>query len=176
MLLAFSPKAFPAPWLSSSRKSGNFIVLGSKMSRCHLCLAVAWDSGLTLLLRKMTNTSSSIWRFIEFILRNLCRAPFLSNEWKWFIFICSVIVGWIWIIVWNRSSNSLNFSVLPSKVKGFVVTGRNVIECGLFWRFSKTSASRLLGSCGCSAVTGSVTGRVVSRVVSCADSCVWRSG
>ena len=26
-------------------KSGNFMVFGLKVSRCHLCFAVAWDSG-----------------------------------------------------------------------------------------------------------------------------------
>ena len=40
MLRALSPNAFSAPWFNSSRKSGSFIVLGSKPKRCHFCLAV----------------------------------------------------------------------------------------------------------------------------------------
>ena len=40
MLLPFSPTAFSAPLLSSSKKSGSFFVLGSNISRYHLCCAV----------------------------------------------------------------------------------------------------------------------------------------
>ena len=44
---AFSPKAFSAPWLSSSSTSDSFMVYGSNTNLCYLCLAVAWVSGLT---------------------------------------------------------------------------------------------------------------------------------
>ena len=60
ILFSLSPNAFSAPWFSSSKKSGNFMVFGSETSRCHLCFAVAWDSGLTYFLRNMTSTSSSV--------------------------------------------------------------------------------------------------------------------
>ena len=42
------------------------------------------------------------------------------------------------IIVWNRSSKCSNFSLFPSNVIGVVVTGRVVIDCGLFWRLTST--------------------------------------
>ena len=144
MLLAFSPKAFSVPWFSSFKKSGNFIVLGSKMSLCHLCLAVARDSGFTYLRRNMT--SSSVWQLMVFMFLNVCSAPFRSKERKRLIFICSVITGCIFIIVWNKSSKSSNFSLLPSNAMRVVVTGLIVIECGLFWRLTSTSANLFIGS------------------------------
>ena len=72
-----------------------------------------------------------------FMFLNVCSAPFRSKEWKWLNFICSVITGCIFIIVWNRSSRSLNFSLLPSNVMGVVVTGLVVIDFGLFWRLTE---------------------------------------
>ena len=47
MCWALSPNALSAHSLSSSKKSGSDIVLGSNVSLCHLCLVVACDSGLT---------------------------------------------------------------------------------------------------------------------------------
>ena len=176
MLFAFSPKAFSAPWFSSSKKSGNFMVFGSKVSRCHLCFAVAWDSGLTYFLRNMISTSSSVWRLIEFMFLKVCRAPFLSNEWKWFIFICSVMAGCILIIVWNKSSKSSNFSLFPSNVIGVVWTGRIVIVWGLFCKLTSTSANLLSGSWGDSVTSGSGAGRVVYKETLWLDCCLSRFG
>ena len=47
-------------------------------------------------------------------------------------------------MAWNRSSKKMNFSVSPLKVIEVVLTGLTVIECGLFGRFTSTSASRLI--------------------------------
>ena len=80
MACACSLKAFSAPWLSSSKKSGNFMVFGSKTSLCHLCLAVAWDSGFTYLLRKTARTFSRVCLFAELMLRNVCNAFLRSSE------------------------------------------------------------------------------------------------
>ena len=55
MLFAFPPKDFSAPWFNSSKKSGKFEVLGSNVNRCHLCFAVACDSGSTYFRRNMTS-------------------------------------------------------------------------------------------------------------------------
>ena len=47
MCWALSPNALSAHSLSSSKKSGSDFVLEPNASLCHLCLAVACDSGLT---------------------------------------------------------------------------------------------------------------------------------
>ena len=126
---ALSPNAFSASWFISSRKSGSFVVFGSITRGCHLCLAVACDSGLTYFRLNMTNTSSRVCRRLAvLILPIVFRALFLNSDWKWLIFICSDISGCILIIVWKRSSNSSNFSLLPLKVIVFELTGR-IVNC-----------------------------------------------
>ena len=166
---AWSPNAFSALWINSSRKSGNFIVFGSKTKRCHLCLAVACDSGLTNLRHKMIITSSRVCLLADLMSLNVWRAFFLSREWKWLIFICSVISGCILIMVWKRSSNNSNFSLLPSNVMVFELTRRMVSSwaVGRFVGiFVKTSANLLNGS-GSTAVAILVcAGIVVPRLMS----------
>ena len=141
------------------------MVLGSNVSRCHLCFAVAWDSGLPYFLRNMTSTSCRVWRLMEFMFLNVCNAPFCSNEWKRLIFICSVIAGCILIIVWNKSSKRSNFSLFPSKVIGVVWTGLMVMDWGLFCKLTNTSANLLSGSC-----------EVVARETLLLDFCLSRFG
>ena len=132
------------------------------MSLCHLCFAVACDSGFTYFLRNMTSTPPKIWRLIEFMFLNVCNAPNSAVREK-FIFIFSVIAGCILLIVWNKSSKSSNFSLFPSNIIGVMVTGRIVIECGLFCRLTSTAANLLIGSWGVSGTSGSGIGRVVSK-------------
>ena len=85
---AFSLNAFLAPWLSSLRKSGNFMVFGSNTKLCHLCLAVAWDSGLTYFRRNTARMSSKVCLFAVIMLRKVCRAFFRNNEWNRFCLHC----------------------------------------------------------------------------------------
>ena len=161
---AWSPNAFSAPWFISSRKSGTFIVLGSKTKRCHLCLAVACDSSLTYLRPKITNKSSRVYLLTVLIFLNVCRAFLLSNEWKWLTFVCSDISGCILIIVWKRFSNSSNYSLLPSKVRMLELNGQ-MVSCwavGRFCMLVKTSASLLIGSCSGAGTVLSCTWIVVS--------------
>ena len=63
MCWALSPNALSAHSLSSSKKSGSDFVLGSNVSLCHLCLAVAFDSGLTYFRRNTISTSSRVFLF-----------------------------------------------------------------------------------------------------------------
>ena len=87
-----------------------------------------------------------------------------SKKWKWLIFICSDISGCILIIVWKRSSNSSNFSLLPSKVNILELTGR-IVSCWAVWRFCilvKMSASLLIGSASAAGAVLSCAGIVVS--------------
>ena len=107
----------------------------------------------------------------------VCKAFFLNNEWKWLIFICSDMSGCILIIVWNRSSNGSNFSLLPSKVIVFELTGR-IVSCwavGRFCMLVKTSASLLIGSCSRAGMVVSCAGIVVSSkgLRSSWDLCTW---
>ena len=104
--------------------------------------------------------------------RNVCYAPFRSNEWKWLIFICSFNAGCNFIIVRSKSSKSSNISLIPSNVIGEVLTGRIVIDCGLFWRLTSTSANRFIGSWDVSGTSGSGAGRFVSRERFWVDSCL----
>ena len=75
MFFAFSSKAFSVHWFHSSKKSGHFMVLRSKMSLCHLCFAVTCVSGFTYFPRIMTSTSSKVRGLIEFMLLNVFNAP-----------------------------------------------------------------------------------------------------
>ena len=79
-------------------------------------------------LRNLTSISSRDWWLMEFRFLNVCIVPYLSNEWKWLIFVCSVIAGCISLIVWKKSSISSYFSPLPLNVIREVVTGRIVID------------------------------------------------
>ena len=56
------------------------------------------------------------------IFLSLCSASPRMREWKWFILSSSVSWLWIFRLVWNRSSNNLNFKDFPLKL-GFVVVG-----------------------------------------------------
>ena len=133
------------------------MVFWSNTNLCHLCLAVAWDSGLTYFLRNTAKMSSKVYRFAVLMLRENCRAFLRNSEWKWFIFIVSVISGGILIIVWKTSSKSSNFSDMPSNVS-VVLTWRTIRVCadGQLFMPTSTSARRLIGSEG-------VVGVVVSR-------------
>ena len=124
------------------------MVLGSNTNLCHLCLAVAWDSGFTYFLRKMAKMSSNVCFFVELMLRNVCKAFLRNNEWKWLIFFASVISGCIFIIVWKRSSKSSNFSDFPSNVTVVELTGCTVRVCAVGRLLIPTSmsASLLMGS------------------------------
>ena len=62
--------------LNSFKKSGTFVVLGSNTRRCQLCLAVAYDSSLTYLRLKMTNTSSRVCLLAVLMFLNVCNALF----------------------------------------------------------------------------------------------------
>ena len=88
--------------------------------------------------------------------------------------------GCIFIIVWKRSSNSSNFSDLPSKVSVVVLTGRTMRVCvdGFVFIPIITSASLLMGSTGGSVMPsvvlvriGCCAGRVVSSVSSLSSFC-----
>ena len=133
------------------------------MNLCHLCFAVACDSGFTYFLRNITSTSSRVRRLFDFTFLNACNVSFLSSEWKIFIFMRLVIAGCILIIVWNKSSKS--FSVFPSNVIEVVLTGRIVIECGSFCRLTSTSANLLIWSWAVSGTSGSGADK------SCPDIC-----
>ena len=125
---------------------------------------------------KMTNRSCIVLWLEQFIFQKVSKARFVSNELNWLIFICSVMTGCILIIVWNKSANNSNLSLLPSKVMGVNVAGLIVIDGGSSCNFTEKSANQLLGFCGGSALTGSGTCRVVSIDVSFADSCLCKSG
>ena len=55
------PNALSAHSLSSSKKSDSDFVLGSNVSLCHLCLAVACDSGSTYFRRNTISTSPRVF-------------------------------------------------------------------------------------------------------------------
>ena len=112
----------------------------------------------------------------EFVFLNVCSDPFRIKEGKRLIFVCSVITGCILIIVWNKSSKSSIFSLLQSNVMDVVVTGRILIDCGLFWRLTSTSANLFNRSWGVSGTSVSGAGRVVSRETLGVDSCLSRFG
>ena len=73
---ALSPNALSAHSLSSSKKSGSDFVLGWNVSFCHLCLAVACESGLTYFHRKIISTSSRVFLFGALIFRDVWSASF----------------------------------------------------------------------------------------------------
>ena len=68
---ASGPKALLAHSFSSSRKSESDFVLGSKVSLCLLCFAVASDGGLKYFRWNMLGTSSNV--------RSLLALLFLEN-------------------------------------------------------------------------------------------------
>ena len=135
------------------------MVFGSNTNPCHLCLAVAWDSGLTYFRRNTAKMSSKVCLFAVLMLRKVCNAFLRNNERKWFNFIVSFISGCIFIIVWKRSSKSSNFSDLPSNVSTVVLTGRTISVCveGRLLMPTNTSARRLMGSEGVVWLAGSWT-------------------
>ena len=49
--------------LKSSKRSDSDFVMGSIVSLCHLCLAVAYDSGLTDFRRNTSSKSSRVFLF-----------------------------------------------------------------------------------------------------------------
>ena len=95
------------------------------MSVCHLCFAVACDCGLTYFRVKMISTYSSVRFLLAFIFLNVCSASLRKCERKWSIFSASEISGCILVIVSKRTSNSSNFSFLPSQISLFIVVGFN---------------------------------------------------
>ena len=76
MCWAFSPNALSAHWFSSSKKSGSDFVLGSNVSLCQLCVAVACDSGLIYFRQNTISTSSRVFLFDALIFLNVCSSPF----------------------------------------------------------------------------------------------------
>ena len=107
---------------------------------------------------------------------NVCSGPFRSKERKWLNFICSFITGCILIIVWNKSSKSSIFRSCSQMSRGVVVTGLIVIDFGLFWRLTRTSANLFIGSWGVCGTSGCGADGVVSRETLWVDSCLSRFG
>ena len=106
-------KTFSSPWVSSSKKSVLFfgVRIKCKPMTFVFCRDL-WFLFDLWFLRKLTSISSRVWRLIEFRFLNVCIVLYLSNDWKWLIFVCSVIAGCISLIVWKKSSISSNFSLL----------------------------------------------------------------
>ena len=77
---------------------------------------------------------------------NVCYAFFHKWARKWLVFIASVSFDRIFSIVWNRSSKSPIFSLLPSKCNVLVDTSFSIVApCGCWcFTFAATASARRL--------------------------------
>ena len=70
MLGVVTERSF-ATFVELSKKSDSEFVLGPNVSLCHLCLAVACDSGSTFFRRNTISTSSRVFLFDALIFQNV---------------------------------------------------------------------------------------------------------